>query len=173
MVNDPPHAKRKVLAGIVMSRNQEIEVVSIATGTKCVSGEHISISGESLNDMHAEIVSRRCLMSFFYDQLNLLLIPDQAHKSIFEMRPIGHGYKLKSDIEFHLYINTAPCGDARIFSPHDKCDPIDRHPNRISRGKLRTKIESGEGTIPVKLKAFIQTWDGVLQVCEINIYDIL
>ena len=22
-------------------------------------------------------------------------------------------------MRFHLYINTAPCGDARIFSPHE------------------------------------------------------
>lgn len=68
---------------------------------------------------------------------------------------------MKDGIDFHLYINTAPCGDARMFSPHE--DTTDKHPNRISRGQLRTKIESGEGTVPVKTTT-IQTWDGVLQV---------
>ena len=64
---------------------------------------------------------------------------------------------------------TAPCGDARIFSPHEaepSSDPnssADPHPNRKARGQLRTKIESGEGTIPVKSSDGIQTWDGVLQ----------
>ena len=25
----------------------------------------------------------------------------------------------QEEVRFHLYINTAPCGDARIFSPHE------------------------------------------------------
>ncbi|KAJ8980740.1 hypothetical protein NQ317_011388 [Molorchus minor] len=87
---------------------------------------------------------------------------DLAMDSIFTTRESGGGYKLKNGIEFHLYINTAPCGDARIFSPHEENSPIDKHPNRSSRGQLRTKIESGEGTIPVK-GTTIQTWDGIIQ----------
>ena len=90
--------------------------------------------------------------------------------SIFLPRPDGRGYKLRPEIRFHLYINTAPCGDARIFSPHEAeaseskpASNVDPHPNRKARGQLRTKIESGEGTIPVKSSDGIQTWDGVLQ----------
>lgn len=89
-----------------------------------------------------------------------------AEYSVFTQRDDGYGFKLKKGVEFHLYINTAPCGDARIFSPHEENSPIDKHPNRSSRGQLRTKIESGEGTIPVKATSLIQTWDGIIQVWE-------
>jgi len=32
---------------------------------------------------------------------------------------IDGGFKVKDEVNFHLYINTAPCGDARLFSPHE------------------------------------------------------
>ncbi len=124
----------------------------------------------SAADCHAEIVSRRCLLSFLYSQLEMLSSEaGSKEKSIFLPRLAGGGYQLRPDIRFHLFINTAPCGDARIFSPHEveaennPAASVDPHPNRKARGQLRTKIESGEGTIPVKSSDGIQTWDGVLQ----------
>ncbi|XP_063703300.1 double-stranded RNA-specific editase Adar isoform X2 [Culicoides brevitarsis] len=165
------YARRKVLAGIVMTRDSDTssaQVICATTGTKCVSGEYMSVSGTVVNDCHAEIVARRCLMEYFYQQLRLHsseFPPERAKDSIFLKPENGSGkYRLRHDIQFHLYINTAPCGDARVFSPHE-ADTIngDKHPNRKARGQLRTKVESGEGTIPVKSSEGIQTWDGVLQ----------
>lgn len=160
--------RRKVLAGIVMIENCDIttaKVISVSTGTKCVNGEHLSCYGAVLNDSHAEIVSRRCLMDFFYAQLELHTVAATVKDSIFAKPTQPEQlYKIKAGIRFHLYINTAPCGDARIFSPHEDDMGVDKHPNRKARGQLRTKIESGEGTIPVKSSDGIQTWDGVMQV---------
>jgi len=169
MVGLPQHSRRKVIAGIVMSRDKDMvdmDVISVSTGTKCVNGEYMSVSGNSLNDCHAEIISRRCLMEFLYTQLEKMA---SANGEVVEdsilMKAEGGGYCVKDGIRFHLYINTAPCGDARIFSPHEAQpgEGSDRHPNRNSRGQLRTKIESGEGTIPVKSSDGVQTWDGVMQ----------
>nr|CAD7463375.1 unnamed protein product [Timema tahoe] len=167
--NHPTHSRRKVLAGIVMTTGLQMDdaiVISVATGTKCINGEHMSERGASLNDTHAEIIARRCLCDYLYTQLEMHLNPDLVSQSIFVHREDKKGYKLRENVKFHLFINTAPCGDARIFSPHEAAtqeDSLDKHPNRKARGQLRTKIESGEGTIPVKSSDGIQTWDGVLQ----------
>ncbi len=200
------YSRRKVLAGVVMTTGdtskedstEEPKVICVTTGTKCINGEYMSDTGMSLNDCHAEVIARRCLRRFFFKQLLLHLDPETAGDSIFQRKEpgaegdggTGTPFNLKDGYQFHLYISTSPCGDARIFAPHElnqpetasengdttsdnKSSPVvatqnggggsDRHPNRKARGQLRTKIESGEGTIPVRSSGGIQTWDGVLQ----------
>ncbi|XP_076437399.1 LOW QUALITY PROTEIN: double-stranded RNA-specific editase 1-like [Babylonia areolata] len=169
-------ARRKVLAGVVMTLNPDLvpqcvgppsQVICVSTGTKCINGEYLSSQGGSLNDCHGEVICRRSLLRYWYSQLDLHLSQDPAVRgsSIFVPREDGQGFRLREGAQFHLYISTAPCGDARIFSPHERETEAagDKHPNRRARGQLRTKIESGEGTIPVKSGPSVQTWDGVLQ----------
>uniref|UniRef100_A0A8C1WCI2 Adenosine deaminase RNA specific B1b n=1 Tax=Cyprinus carpio TaxID=7962 RepID=A0A8C1WCI2_CYPCA len=164
-----PHARRKVLAGVVMTTGTDVkdaQVICVSTGTKCINGEYMSDRGLALNDCHAEIIARRSLIRYLYMQLEHFLSnnKEEHQKSIFTQCD-KRGFQLKDNVQFHLYISTSPCGDARIFSPHEAGveDQGDRHPNRKARGQLRTKIESGEGTIPVRSSNTIQTWDGVLQ----------
>merc|ERR1719283_448626 len=98
MVDFPQHSRRKVLAGIVMTRDEDMramEVISVSTGTKCVNGEYMSVSGTSLNDCHAEIVSRRCLMEFLYRQLEIVAKSNVEDSTTLEDSPSG-GYRLRS-----------------------------------------------------------------------------
>ncbi len=72
-------------------------------------------------------------------------------------------FKLKKNVNFHLFISSAPCGDGRIFSMNDiVADSTDSHPNRKVRGLLRAKVESGEGTIPVNNSEILPTWDAIM-----------
>lgn len=165
-----PYARRKVLSGIVMTTSDNAEsamVISVSTGTKCINGEYMSDQGLAVNDCHAEVIGRRSLIRYLYFQLGKHLSGNRLEKesSIFQEKE-GGGFMLKPNIHFHLYISTSPCGDSRIFSPHEAAQEVeggDKHPNRKARGQLRTKIESGEGTIPVTSSGGIQTWDGILE----------
>lgn len=158
---------KKVLAAIVMMKGScgegvvsgDVggEVVALGTGTKCISGESISESGLAVNDCHAEVVTRRAFLRFLYTQLSICA-KGQGNNSIFE-RDTSQKFRLKTGISFHLYISTAPCGDARVFSPAD-ASVVDAHPLRQSRGQVRVKIEAGEGSIPAESQ--VQTWDGIL-----------
>ena len=79
----------------------------------------MSASGNGINDCHAEILSRRCLMRYLYSQLELIYAEGSIPVDCILEKGSKGGYRLKPDVRFHLYINTAPCGDARIFSPHE------------------------------------------------------
>ncbi|XP_055209729.2 double-stranded RNA-specific editase B2 isoform X2 [Gorilla gorilla gorilla] len=164
----PMHARHKVLAGIVMTKGldaRQAQVVALSSGTKCISGEHLSDQGLVVNDCHAEVVARRAFLHFLYTQLELHLSKrrEDSERSIFVRLKEG-GYRLQENILFHLYVSTSPCGDARLHSPYEITTDMhsSKHLVRKFRGHLRTKIESGEGTVPVRGPSAVQTWDGVL-----------
>ncbi|XP_066466233.1 double-stranded RNA-specific adenosine deaminase isoform X2 [Tiliqua scincoides] len=159
---------RKILAAIIMRRGQEGlgVVVSIGTGNRCVKGEELSLKGETVNDCHAEIIARRGFIRFLYNEL-MKYNPESPGDSIFV--PLESGkLKIKDDVTFHLYISTAPCGDGALFdkSCSDQANsagegqhqPLFENPKQ---GKLRTKVENGEGTIPVESSDIVPTWDGI------------
>uniref|UniRef100_A0A8C3ASV4 Adenosine deaminase RNA specific B2 (inactive) n=1 Tax=Cyclopterus lumpus TaxID=8103 RepID=A0A8C3ASV4_CYCLU len=167
----PAHARHKSLAGIVMTRGLDLrhaQVVALSTGTKCINGEYLSDQGQVVNDCHAEVTARRALLRFLYSQLELFLRPEDWEESIF-VRHKECGYRLRDNVHFHMYISTSPCGDGRLNSPYeittDRKTPGDENNTHHAkhRSHLRTKIESGEGTVPVRGRGPVQTWDGVLQ----------
>ncbi|XP_069805486.1 double-stranded RNA-specific adenosine deaminase isoform X2 [Dendropsophus ebraccatus] len=159
---------RKILAAIIMKRNSEDlgAVVSIGTGNRCVKGEELSLHGETVNDCHAEIIARRGFIRFLYDQL-MKYNPDSPDDSIFEESE-GVMLRIRPGVTFHLYISTAPCGDGALFDKScsdQPCAEGDKQHYPIfenpKQGKLRTKVENGEGTIPVESSDIVPTWDGI------------
>ncbi|KAK2858648.1 hypothetical protein Q5P01_003268 [Channa striata] len=165
----PAHTRHKSLAGIVMTRGLDLrhaQVVVLSTGTKCINGEYLSDQGQVVNDCHAEVTARRALLRFLYSQLELFLSkrPEDWEESIF-VRHKECSYRLRENVHFHMYISTSPCGDGRLNSPYEITTDLhsSRHLMRKHRNHLRTKIESGEGTVPVRCRGPVQTWDGVLQ----------
>ncbi|KAJ8298692.1 hypothetical protein KUTeg_022752 [Tegillarca granosa] len=164
-------AGRKVIAALVMkcSDTDVGTVVSVGSGNRCITGQQLSLEGNTVNDSHAEIITRRGFIRFLYKRL-LAYDPNNS-RDMFEKAPSGK-LRIRSGITFHLYISTAPCGDGALFSPRDvssNSGPMlninDRthHPTFTSQaqGLVRTKMEGGEGTIPVEKDFVVQTFDGI------------
>lgn len=163
-------AGRKVVACFVMKRGPSDtgQVVSVGSGNRCVTGERLSMEGKVVNDSHAEIVARRSLHRFLYAQVLSFF---DGQESIFEQSNHSSYLTLKKDVSFHLYISTAPCGDGALFTPRlddvstQQSEDGGHSPEFTSKtqGILRTKIEDGEGTIPIDPNDGVQTWDGLLR----------
>ena len=164
-------AGRKVVACIVMKASDVDggRVVSLGTGNRCITGERMSLEGRKVNDSHAEIVARRGLLRLLYKEAGRFFA---GEASIFAKQPNARRLSLRRGVSFHLYISTAPCGDGALFSPRDEkgatAEDPDRREHRPTftskqQGVLRTKVENGEGTLPIDFDAPPQTWDGLLQ----------
>ena len=161
-------AGKKVIACIVMQKEYGDggRVVALGSGNRCITGERLSLEGKTVNDSHAEIICRRSFIRFLYSELERFY---DGEGSIFEIGGMKNKAKIKDGVLFHLYISTAPCGDGALFTPRENTAvsslPRDHTPEFTSKsqGILRTKIEDGEGTIPIPLDEREQTFDGILR----------
>ncbi|XP_055314184.1 double-stranded RNA-specific editase Adar-like [Sitodiplosis mosellana] len=149
------HNKSNVLAGIIQTDLTDIstaKVVVLSTGTKNIDADALYAQDANLPDTHAEVVARRCLMFYFYQQLEMFFEPGKSHQSIFEASPLGSRIKLKESIRLHLYISKGPCGDATTFGSGGAS------PTHPDRGMLRAKVEKAEGN--KKLTELSETQNG-------------
>lgn len=71
--------KSNVLAGIVQTERTDLStanVVVLATGTKNIDAYALYKERDAnLPDTHAEVVARRCLLYYFYEQLEIFFTP--------------------------------------------------------------------------------------------------
>ena len=117
-----PDPKFKIIAAFVVTSDRnpsDVRVLSIGTGSKWISGEYISNTGEVVHDSHAEIIARRALLCHLYENLEILAQNGgQDNQDDLILEPVGNGgkgFRLKSHLKLHLYITSPCCGDARIF----------------------------------------------------------
>ncbi|XP_013190222.2 tRNA-specific adenosine deaminase 1 [Amyelois transitella] len=92
------------------SISNDIEVVSLGTGSKCIGASKMSPTGDLLNDSHAEVIARRAFLLYLYDNIEKSI--DNVD-SIFAKE--CSRFKLKDNIKFAFYSSQLPCGDASIF----------------------------------------------------------
>eukprot|EP00501_MAST-03F_sp_TOSAG23-6_P000410 GSMAST32.ASY1.ANO1.422.1 assembled CDS len=130
-----------VLASILLEKNVGtqnplLEVIVLATGTKCVGSSGMHANGVAVHDSHAEVICRRRFIVFLEDELEKLF--SQKNESDIFKHSISNDIKLRDGIKFHMYISQAPCGDACIF-PLDDTKNTKKRPTSSSHTKNTKK----------------------------------
>jgi double stranded RNA-specific editase B len=134
----------KVLAGLVCTqhdRSPSMQVIALSSGTM-INVQHRSY--QTLHDGHAEVLVRRALIRFCLEQLHRCV--DNEESIFLRVSTNSNRFELRASVAFHLYISTAPCGDARLFS---LAEAFNGRTLRKSIGLLRHKLETIEGTVPL------------------------
>lgn len=68
--------RSNVLTGVIQTNGIDLntaKVVVLSTGTKHIDANALYEQDANLADTHAEVVARRCLMFYFYEQLDSFL----------------------------------------------------------------------------------------------------
>ncbi|KAJ0059420.1 hypothetical protein NL108_017618 [Boleophthalmus pectinirostris] len=175
----PHHPPVKGLAGIVMTTDMDLssaQVVALATGTKYRSLDDGEDDGLRVGDGHAEVLCRRALLRFFYDQLELLLQSpsDAGARSVFVPVPGGGAvFRLRDHVHLHMFLSCPPCGDARLHWPYHS--PAHKMPTKKWRCGVRVKVHGGEGTVPCSAhrdrqhKASVSCTDKMAKWCVVGL----
>ena len=110
---------RKTLACMLMITDRQFEqarVISIGTGNGCLTEANLSYvdDGKALHDCHAEIIARRGLIKYLFEQIKQ---SKDNQSSIFEYNSTINKYQLHENTTFHMYISSLPCGNAAFNTP--------------------------------------------------------
>ena len=155
------------------------KVVALGTGTKCLGGDKRCVNGMALADSHAEVLARRALVLYMYDEITRLCDAGRegalANPGVSIFQPgerSGETTTLNDDgtvdwtrtrlwcslrpgVAVHMYVSQSPCGDASIFETSSDGMNGAANPERsaIIRTNKRAKTAAnlGAGSTGAKL----------------------
>ncbi|CAF4183204.1 unnamed protein product, partial [Rotaria sordida] len=102
---------RKTLACMLMITDGQYEQDVITTENSCPNETNLIYANDGivLHDCHSEILARRGLIRFLFEQIKQ---SKDNQSSIFEYNSTINEYQLHYNITFHMYISSLPCGNA-------------------------------------------------------------
>ena len=105
----PVEGQWTVVACTALVREEEVELTSLATGTKCLGGaarRGMAAAGSLLHDSHAEVLARRGLLLWLLEQV-------EAGGSRW-VEQVEGGWRLAEGWQVVMLTSHPPCGDATI-----------------------------------------------------------
>ncbi|XP_061373557.1 tRNA-specific adenosine deaminase TAD1 isoform X2 [Gastrolobium bilobum] len=177
-----------VLAAFLLSSpSNDLKVVAIGTGTKCIGRSLLRSCGDVVHDSHAEVIARRALMRFFYTQIQHLTetcsknAPSNGGKRfkvddgnlLFELDTgclNKRKYIMRKGWKLHMYISQLPCGDASLSSLVSPLETVplgeSESPSHLDcgskqKGMVQRKPGRGDTTLSVSCSDKIARWNVV------------
>ena len=143
------------LAAFVCVNDQnQIDVISIGTGTKCLGGnkDERGTNGCLLHDSHAEVIARRAFLRFLYEDIlrenPFILIKEEEEKK----------FSLKKSIRVYLFVSYPPCGSAAFLSDPTKRRKFEHKSLHESNDELYLKPGKGFQTTSLSCTNKINRW---------------
>ena len=105
----PVEGQWTVVACTAVVRGEEVELTSLATGTKCLGGaarRAMAAAGSLLHDSHAEVLARRGLLLWLLEQV-------EAGGTRW-VEQVEGGWRLAEGWQVVMLTSHPPCGDATI-----------------------------------------------------------
>ncbi|UYV60839.1 ADAT1 [Cordylochernes scorpioides] len=97
--------------GYMKESNNLLQLVSMATGTKCLGLSEVNPS--ALSDCHAEVLARRGFLRYLYYQL--LNLYEGRQSEVLVLEEDGRRCYVKPGIKWCMYVSHTPCGDCSII----------------------------------------------------------
>ena len=114
-----------VLASILAEKEGKLEVIVLATGTKCVGETQMSEKGLVVNDCHAEVLCRRAFLLFLMREMEEFRSTGKS--AYLEETDDSDKLQMKASIRLHLYVSQTPCGFASEYAKKDgKREAVER-----------------------------------------------
>lgn len=129
-----------VLASILAEKEGKLEVIVLATGTKCVGETQMSEKGLVVNDCHAEVLCRRAFLLFLMREMEEFRSTGKS--AYLEETEDSGKLQMKASIRLHLYVSQTPCGFASEYAKKDgKREAVERFAVKQRKSK-RVRLEA-------------------------------
>ncbi|KAI0370168.1 hypothetical protein BV20DRAFT_944448 [Pilatotrama ljubarskyi] len=142
----PPEGQFTVLAAFILRTTEELKLISLGTGSKCLPATRLPENGDALHDSHAEVLARRGAIRWLLEEIGRHCSENVPYTSRWLDRHSDGNFTLREGVKLDMYISTVPCGDAstrylasfqeaEMAALKDSVKHPDLPPNATSRGR--------------------------------------